>query len=67
MSRSDGLVRDRDGDLTSHSTAPVCDRDDCNGWAGEDYLGRPVPCRVHRADLVHRLTRQRRRNYTTTR
>jgi hypothetical protein len=62
MSRSDGLVRDRDGDLTDQGNGPSCTDPDCDGWLGVDALDRPRPCPTHRADLVHRIARQRRRN-----
>ena len=67
MSRSDGLVRDVDGALIDPTPAPVCDRDDCTGWTGEDHRGRPRPCRTHRADLAQRVARQRRRTYAGVR
>jgi hypothetical protein len=35
---------------------------DCDGWAGEDSQGRPIPCLECHKGLPDRLRRQRRRN-----
>jgi hypothetical protein len=40
---------------------PPHDAEDCTGWAGEDYAGRPIICSLCRADTLERLRRQRRR------
>ncbi|PSL02503.1 hypothetical protein CLV30_110157 [Haloactinopolyspora alba] len=50
MSRRDGLVRDRDGDLVDEPVEHVC----VNGWAGEDHAGRPIACHVCRPHLQRR-------------
>jgi len=66
MARTDGLVRDRDGNLTDPDISPPCTDPGCDGWLGLDALDRPRPCPTHRADLIHRLTRQRRRSQAYT-
>lgn len=63
MSRSDGLVRTPDGDLT-HATDPTpaaCTVPGCDGWHGEDALGRAIPCPVAKAATISSVAATRRR------
>ncbi|SDT69553.1 hypothetical protein [Jiangella sp. DSM 45060] len=51
MSRPDGMHREPNGELVPEPS----DRHDCrDGWDGEDWSGRPIPCPICRPHVQRR-------------
>ena len=61
MPRTDGKIRDTDGDLRDPHPPPTqCPNQRCPGVI-EDATGQPRLCPDHRTTTYHRLLKQRRR------